>query len=59
VPARPGRPSEVGLVVGRLQAGPAEQAVSSAAASVTPPAAEAPVLTWRDDYGTRHRGERP
>jgi hypothetical protein len=46
----------IGLIVGRLQPGSAEQA---AGVSVAPSAAKAPVLSWRDDYGTRHPGERP
>ena len=41
----------IGLIVGRLLAGPVEQQAPSVAASSV---AEAPVLTWRDDYGTRH-----
>jgi hypothetical protein len=39
----------IGLVAGRLQQGPAGQAVAAPQA-----AAKTPTLTWRDDYGTRH-----
>jgi hypothetical protein len=49
----------IGLIVGRLQAGHTEQAASNSVASVAPSTATAPVLSWRDDYGTRHPGERP
>jgi hypothetical protein len=41
----------IGLILGRLPAGPVEPQASPA---VAPSAANAPVLTWRDDYGTRH-----
>ena len=40
----------IGLIVGRLQPGSAEQAASGSVA----PAASVPQLDWRDDYGTRH-----
>jgi hypothetical protein len=40
-----------GLIVGRLLAEPVEQQASPVAVQS---AAKAPVLTWRDDYGTRH-----
>ena len=43
----------IGLIVGRLQPGSAEPAASNSAASVAP-AMKAPVLSWKDDYGTRH-----
>jgi hypothetical protein len=46
----------IGLIVGRLQAGPVQQQASPVVAHS---AAKGPVLTWRDDYGTRHLGERP
>jgi hypothetical protein len=46
----------IGLIVGRLLAGPVDQQASPVAA---PSAAKAVELTWRDDYGTRHPGERP
>ena len=44
----------IGLIVGRLQPGSAEPAASNSVASVAPSAAKAPVLSWKDDYGTRH-----
>jgi hypothetical protein len=44
----------LGLIVGRLQPGSAEPAVSKSVAAVAPSAAKAPVLSWKDDYGTRH-----
>ena len=44
----------IGLIVGRMQPGSAEPAASNSVASVAPSAAKAPVLSWRDDYGTRH-----
>lgn len=44
----------IGLIVGRLQPGSAERAASDSVASVAPSAAKVPVLSWRDDYGTRH-----
>ena len=44
----------IGLIVGRLQTGGTERAASNSEASVEPSAAKAPVLGWRDDYGTRH-----
>jgi hypothetical protein len=40
----------IGLVAGKLQQGPADQAISAPQAA----AARTPTLTWRDDYGTRH-----
>jgi hypothetical protein len=43
-----------GLIVGRPQTGSDQRAASAAVASVTPSVAKAPVLSWRDDYGTRH-----
>ena len=49
----------VGLLVGRLQTGGSERATSNAVASTAPATASIPKLTWRDDYGTRHPGERP
>jgi len=44
----------IGLIVGRLQPGSAERAASDSVASLAPAAANAPVLSWRDDYATRH-----
>jgi hypothetical protein len=44
----------IGLIVGRLQPGSAEPAASKSVASVAPAATKAPVLSWKDDYGTRH-----
>jgi hypothetical protein len=44
----------IGLLVGKLQPGSAKPAASNSAASVAPSAAKAPVLGWKDDYGTRH-----
>jgi hypothetical protein len=41
----------IGLIVGRLQPGSAEQAASG---SVAPAAASVLQLDWRDDYATRH-----
>jgi hypothetical protein len=42
----------IGLTVGRLQAGGAERVASTPVGVATPSAA--PVLSWRDDYATRH-----
>jgi hypothetical protein len=44
----------IGLIVGRLQPGSAEPAASNSVASVAPTATKAPVLSWKDDYATRH-----
>ena len=44
----------IGVIVGRLQPGSAEPAASKSVASVAPAPAKVPVLSWRDDYGTRH-----
>jgi hypothetical protein len=44
----------IGLIVGRLQPGSAEPAASDSVASVAPAAAKVPVLSWKDDYATRH-----
>ena len=44
----------IGLIVGRLQPGSTEPAASNSVASVAPAPAKTPVLSWRDDYGTRH-----
>jgi hypothetical protein len=41
----------VGLIVGGLLAGSDQQAASASAASP----AKVPTLSWKDDYGTRHR----
>jgi hypothetical protein len=43
----------IGLLVGRLQPGSAEPAAANSWVSVAP-SAKAPVLGWKDDYGTRH-----
>ena len=43
----------IGLIVGRLQPGSAEPTAANSWVSVAP-AAKAPVLGWKDDYGTRH-----
>jgi hypothetical protein len=44
----------IGVIVGRLQPGSAEPAASKSVASVAPATAKVPVLSWKDDYGTRH-----
>lgn len=44
----------VGPTAASVQPGPAEQAASAAVVSVTPTGAQAPALSWKDDYGTRH-----
>lgn len=43
----------IGLIVGKLQPGSAEPPASNSWVSVAP-AAKAPVLSWKDDYATRH-----
>ena len=43
----------IGLLVGKLEPGSAEPAASNSWVSVAP-AAKAPVLSWKDDYATRH-----
>jgi hypothetical protein len=44
----------VGVIVGRLQPGTAEQGASASAVTLPPSATAVPALNWKDDYGTRH-----
>jgi hypothetical protein len=43
----------VGVIVGRLQPGTAEQAASASAVTLPPAAKAVPALSWKDDYATR------